>query len=323
MINDLWNKLSNNKVFKIFFWSLIFVGIPLIINVLLCCTDFLYKKMGWTLSPEGIQNKSWLEFWCNYLIGIIALVSVYSLWSSSKRDRNHQNNIELAKYYSEHICEEQRVIINMCKAFDTSVPYKMLNQGNMQNIVQSKQVIQMARDNVLNTQCELEIITDIVFWADDRNDEKPEDLQLFKLFRETYYTLEQKYINILDECDYYLSLIEEQRYAHDKIQITSDLIRAYKDRIQILQASASSNYFGNQYGEICKSQNAIDFYSKEIISLNEKIKSLDDEKASFGNSLDDFKEISQKLKPKLIGIATQYIRLKNSKLIMIIQNDNL
>ena len=48
---------------------------PIVFNVGLVFTDYIYVNYGFTLSPNGVGNKEWLEFYQNYIIGAAALIS--------------------------------------------------------------------------------------------------------------------------------------------------------------------------------------------------------------------------------------------------------
>lgn len=318
MINDLWNKISNNKVFKIIFWIFIFFGIPLGINLLISFTDFLYGWKGWALSPEGIHNKEWLEFWSNYIIGVIALISVYSLWSSGKKDREHQRNVEKAKYYAEHLVDEQNAIVSVCKAFDVSVPYNIFNQMDTQNVSYLKQIIQASRDNVFNTQCELELLTDISVFLKDEDVKRFTDFQLVKDVRDTYYNLEQKYIDILNKCDNYLNLAYKKNNVQSRIQIYNEMKRVQTERLQMLQDFITpENLVKNE--TLIEIQNEINNYNKEIIMLEKEIIILEEEMNNSIDGFKDLKEINEELKPKLINSLKCYINMKKSKIDMIIK----
>ena len=64
-----------------------FAVAPLLINVGLVITDFIYDKTGATLTAYGLNNVEWLDFWKQYLAIVISFLGVYLVYISSSRER--------------------------------------------------------------------------------------------------------------------------------------------------------------------------------------------------------------------------------------------
>ena len=67
-----------------------FAVAPLLINVGLVITDFIYDKTGATLTAYGLNNVEWLDFWKQYLAISISFLGVYLVYISSSKDREMQ-----------------------------------------------------------------------------------------------------------------------------------------------------------------------------------------------------------------------------------------
>lgn len=57
-----------------------FAVAPLLINVGLVITDFIYDKTGTTLTAYGLNNVEWLDFWKQYLAISISFLGVYLVY---------------------------------------------------------------------------------------------------------------------------------------------------------------------------------------------------------------------------------------------------
>lgn len=57
-------------------WLVIFLILPLILNVFLYVTDIVYQKYGFTLTAMGLHNKEWLEFFGMYIPACIAFLGI-------------------------------------------------------------------------------------------------------------------------------------------------------------------------------------------------------------------------------------------------------
>lgn len=68
-------KLGNKKILVIVIVLLIIA--PLIINIGLMFTDFIYSKAGISLTAKGLSNVNWLEFWKDYISVAIAFLGIY------------------------------------------------------------------------------------------------------------------------------------------------------------------------------------------------------------------------------------------------------
>ena len=73
-------KMRSNRILIIVIVFLLIA--PFVINVGLMFTDFVYSKMRFTLTAEGLNNVYWLEFWKDYISVAIAFLGIYLVWDS-------------------------------------------------------------------------------------------------------------------------------------------------------------------------------------------------------------------------------------------------
>lgn len=314
--NKLFKRKKSLSAICVMITGLVFL--PGIINSLLCYTDFLYIKKGWTLSPVGVGNKEWLEFWSTYIVAIITLLSALLVWFSSKKERRRQNNIEIERLYMEDLKREQQILVDVVKGMDIALVYKTLTLASSENIYETREKLQIKRDEILNGQSEMEIFTDISISLEQCNDACKYH-KIVKSIHDKYYKLEGTCINIINNCDEYLvkmsltnGLNKEKQGYEDVIKIQNEIINKQQKLIEngLLQATQKMS----AEKEISDLQTKINEYNYEMQYCRKKINTLEIE---MNESLEMIKVLFNTLneeKPNFVNACKDYINYKKSKI---------
>lgn len=134
---------------------------PLIINIGLMFTDFIYSKSGITLTAKGLNNVNWLEFWKDYISVAIAFLGIYLVWDSSNKDRKMQTYKDLSEQYLRNVDEEKITLMEVSQCFNVGIICKALGYLNNASIQDCKIILQEARDKIDEVHVKFELLTDL------------------------------------------------------------------------------------------------------------------------------------------------------------------
>lgn len=213
MNNGIKNDGSWKLIANVLLWTVV---VAATINALMCVTDLIYKSFGMTLSPVGVGNKEWLGFWGNLILGDTALASAFIVWKDGRDNREFQCKLNEEKECREDIEKEEQVIVNVCKAIDIGMSYKVITLMENNNFEYLRMLVQNARDELFTTQSELEILTGISVPIEDADIQAKPELAIIKNVRDIYYTIENNYGEILNACDEYIGK-KEALFRNNKI----------------------------------------------------------------------------------------------------------
>lgn len=138
-----------------------FAVAPLLINVGLVITDFIYDKTGTTLTAYGLNNVEWLDFWKQYLAISISFLGVYLVYISSSKDREMQLREKDAQHYLEKVRREEEVLVDVVQSFNIGVVYDALLQQARSNIYEGRKVLADSRVNMDLVHIKFELLTDL------------------------------------------------------------------------------------------------------------------------------------------------------------------
>lgn len=294
------------------------IGIPAIVNGLMCLTDVLYTYKGWTLSPVGVGNKEWIAFWGNYLVGITALGSAFLVWVASKKERMRQNNIEIEHIYTEDLKREQQTLVNICKSIDTSVAYNLFVLNEVNGLREQKQLIQRARNDILNGQSELELQTNIAISLENCVNKECLYYKIVIQARDIYYIIENNYLEMLKECDLYLIKKRTMASLYESLDRINSIINQQEAKIEKTQNFMKKIVPNNPdylllENEITSLINDIEKYKSQVIDINEELNKLQNESKICEERIVELNEKIGKDKPKLINYTKGYIDYKRGK----------
>lgn len=229
-MKKLWSKIRANVKTNWISYSILFLVIaPLILNIGLCVTDIIYVKFGFGLTAKGLNNQEWLDFWKTYLSTLIAFGGVFVAWKSSYDARRKEIRKDQAKEYGENLEEEKHTLLNVCQSFDMDIVYKSILElaGTDAKTNDCKKAIHSARERILDTQVEFELLTDIAddFQKCENCDFNPcLDRKIMIAIRDLYYEMEKLYCEMLDKCDEYIENFENQRINEERFKNLSEII---------------------------------------------------------------------------------------------------
>ena len=189
--------------------------LPIILAIGLAITDYCFLKFGWTLSPSGLGNREWLQFFQNYLIGITAIFSALLVWRASKDEIKSQRRLEQNRHIIADIDKERQVLVGVCKAFDTAVIYHAFNVKSELEVAEGIEIIQHGRDKALTSQIEFEMLTLLPRIAENGSD------SLYHLIADslvkTYYDTLKLYHEVLNNGDSMIQLIKRKNYINQVV----------------------------------------------------------------------------------------------------------
>lgn len=305
-------------------WSIVmfFIILPLLLNIGLYFTDIIYNKYGFTLTASGLDNQDWLDLWGTYLSVVIAFVGICLAWKSSAEDRKMDTNEKLAQEYDKKLEEEKGILIEMCQSVNTDILYKTIIEFNNTDTSKCKSVLQNARERILDVQVKFELLSDIVDSfqkCEECNCNPCYDKENMIAIRDLYYNMEKTYLQILQDCEVYVSQMDQQQIIMKKIQII-------QEKISLLQRSI----FLSQTMKTSGSVNDIKGMEEEIIQCRDQIATLEKQKLNdeevnglLNPALEKINLISQEMKPQIINYCKSYIGWKNKHKGELLQNGKI
>lgn len=199
-----------------------FAVAPLLINVGLVITDFIYDKTGATLTAYGLNNVEWLDFWKQYLAISISFLGVYLVYISSSKDREMQLREKDAQHYLEKVRREEEVLVDVVQSFNIGVVYDALLQQARSNIYEGRKVLADSRVNMDLVHIKFELLTDLC--DDFKKCEKCSyspcvDKTIMLELRDLFYDMEKHYFDMLDACDNFLERLNQEQQILNSLNL--------------------------------------------------------------------------------------------------------
>lgn len=226
---------------RLLFIALVLLVAPLVINVGLMFTDFIYDKTGFTLTAYGLNNENWLEFWKDYMSVAIAFLSIYLVWDSSNKDRKMQIYKDSSDQYLKKVGEEEKTLVEISQCFNVGIVYKALRCLNNTSVRDSKMILLESRDKIDEAHVKFELLTDL---SDDFERCKSckynpcTDKRIKRELRDMFYDIEKHYIDMLNAGDDYINKIAEEQNNQETINIYAKLINGLKQQISFMQKNS-------------------------------------------------------------------------------------
>lgn len=318
-------KLQNKKILVIVIVLLLIA--PLIINVGLMFTDFVYSKTGMTLTANNLNNTNWLEFWKDYISVAIAFLGIYLVWDSSNKDRKMQSYKESSEQYLEEVRGEEKVLVEVSQCFNMGIIYKALMYLNDTSVQDSKTILQEARDRIDGIHVKFELLTDL---SDDFEKCKRcmynpcVDKRIKMELRDMFYDMEKHYIEMLNAGDDCVNRIIGDQNNFKQISIYTELISGLKKQISYMQAGAVTS-------------DEIEQVQQQLIEAEQNLKSLNDAKLNqeiLKQMIEPIQKevdyLSNTMRPKFNRYCKCYIdlrkkhasELKNEGIVTYVKEDN-
>ncbi len=259
-------KLGNKKILVIVIVLLIIT--PLIINIGLMFTDFIYSKAGITLTAKGLNNVNWLEFWKDYISVAIAFLGIYLVWDSSNKDRKVQTYKDLSEQYLRNIDEEKITLVEVSQCFNVGIICKVLGYLDNASIQECKIVLQEARDRIDEVHVKFELLTDLSddFEGCNQCIHNPcVDKRIKRELRDMFYDMEKHYIDMLNTGDDCVNRIMKEQNNLKQIGIYTELITGLKQQISYMQETV---IISDEIRQV----------EQELMEAEQKLESLNDSK---------------------------------------------
>ncbi len=289
---------------------ILFIILPLLLNIGLYITDVVYNEFGWTLTANGLENQDWLDFWGTYLSVVIAFMGICLAWKSSAEDRKMDKNEKLAQEYDENLEEEKNILIEVCQSFNTDIIYKAINELNNMDIGECRRILQNSRERILNVQVKFEMLSDIAddFQKCEGCDFNPcYDRENMIAIRDLYYKTEKIYLEMLHDCAIYVDKMEQQQRNEKIMQNEEEMIPLLQQRICLAKNIATTDALEDIKRfeeEIFRLRHDIEILKGQRLK-DEEVKKLADPVVKAINL------ISQDMKPQIIRYCKSYMGWKS------------
>ena len=264
-------KMRSNRILIIVIVFLLIA--PFVINVGLMFTDFVYSKMRFTLTAEGLNNVHWLEFWKDYISVAIAFLGIYLVWDSSNKDRKVQSYKALSEQYLRNVSEEEKALVEISLCFNVGIIHKALGHLDNTLVQDSKLILQEARDKIDEGHVKFELFTDL---SDDFERCKNcmynpcKDKRIKKELRDIFYDMEKHYIDMLNAGEDCINKIICEQNNIKQIGIYTELINGLKQQISYMQeAGFTPDKIGQVHQELMEVKKSLE--SLKGAKLNQEI----------------------------------------------------
>ncbi len=283
-----------------------FAVAPLLINVGLVFTDFIYDKTGFTLTAYGLNNVEWLDFWKQYLAIVISFLGIYLVYISSSKDREMQLREKNAQQYLDEVRREEDVLVEVVQSFNIGVVYDAILQQAKSNIYEGRKLLSDSKANIDHVHIKFELLTELCddFKKCDKCSFSPcVDKNIMLELRDLFYDMEKRYFDMLNEGENFLERLNHEQQILNSLNLennlkinTEQLADLYKRRGLVEEADASKT---------------------ELECIKERIKNLEDSKLEsdemnrFVVTIQKEKEyIEKEARPKFIRYCKVYIDIK-------------
>lgn len=283
-----------------------FAVAPLLINVGLVITDFIYEKTGFSITAYGLSNVEWLDFWKQYLAIAISFLGIYLVYISANKDREKHLQEKNAQQYLEEVRQEENVLVEVTQSFNTGVVYNALLQQAESNIFEGRKTLADSRAHMDHTHIKFELLTDLC--DDFKKCEKCSflpciDNSVMVELRDLFYDMEKHYFDMLEAGENFLERLNQEQGRIKSLDIenslhsnTSRLIELYKSQGLVEEAAAPK---------------------AELECIRERIKNLEKSKLE-SEEMEEYIAMIQKekdyidkeVRPKFIRYCKVYINIK-------------
>lgn len=285
-----------------------FAVAPLLINVGLVFTDFIYDKTGFTLTAYGLNNVKWLDFWKQYLAIVISFLGIYLVYISSSKDREMQLREKNAQQYLDEVWREEKVLVEVVQSFNTGVVYDAILQQAKSNICDGRKVLADSKVNIDHAHIKFELLTDLC--DDFKKCEKCSfspcvDKTIMLELRDLFYDMEKHYFDMLNAGENFLERLNQEQGILNSLNLennlkinTEQLVNLYKSQGLVKEVTAS--------------QAELECIKERIKNL-EKTKLESDEMNRFVAMVQKEKDyIDKEVRPKFIRYCKVYIDIKKA-----------
>ena len=260
-----------------------FAVAPLLINVGLVITDFIYDKTGTTLTAYGLNNVEWLDFWKQYLAISISFLGVYLVYISSSKDREMQLREKDAQHYLEKVRREEEVLVDVVQSFNIGVVYDALLQQARSNIYEGRKVLADSRVNMDLVHIKFELLTDLC--DDFKKCEKCSyspcvDKTIMLELRDLFYDMEKHYFDMLDACDNFLERLNQEQQILNSLNLdyelkfnTEQLVDFYKrhgSREEVIAAQTELEQIKEKISNLEKSKLELDEMNRFVATIQKE-----------------------------------------------------
>lgn len=307
MRKKLMHLIKNRILTKVIF---LLILTPLFINIGLVATDIIYARFGITLTAKGLDNKSWLDFWKDYMSVAIAFLGVYLVWDSSNKDRKVQCYRDISDQYFEKINNEEITLVEVAQCFNIGVIHKVLIQANDRDVSSLRDAygsLQNARDKIDEAHIKFELRTSLLddFISDGQymNNTEQERNEVNEI-RCMFYDMEKHYVNLLNIGEDYLKRINDDIFTNKRIDICNKLIYEINARIAMLQGQDNKNE------EVKQLHQQLHDTEQNLKELQETRLCQDEIFHMLEPAINEVNYISRTMRPKFIGHCKRYMMTK-------------
>lgn len=282
---------------------------PLIINVGLIITDYVFHKTGATLTAIGLNNENWLEFWKEYLSISIAFLGIYLVWTTSNKDRKKQDSKDLAEQYLQDLRQEEKVLVEVSQCFNTGIIYKSLLALGSMAVQDSRLILQDSRDKIDEAHVKFELLTNL---SDDFQkcefcqDNPCKDKLIMVEIRDIFYDMEQHYMNMLNLGVEYCNKVTDGQRTLEMINIHTQLVGNINQQISLLQ---NGNYMSDK---ILNLQKQLSEEEQQLKKLNETKLSNEMFQTMIEPIHKEIHYITETMRPKFNRYCKIYIDMKKN-----------
>ena len=283
-----------------------FAVAPLLINVGLVITDFIYDKTGATLTAYGLNNVEWLDFWKQYLAIAISFLGVYLVYISSNKDREMQLREKDAQQYLEEVRREEEILVDVVQSINIGMVYDALLRQARSDIYEGRKVLADSRVNMDLVHIKFELLTELC--NDFKKCEKCSyspcvDKTIMLELRDLFYDMEKHYFDMLDAGDIFLERLNQEQQILNSLNLENKLKLNTERLVDIYKLH------GLQEKET-DSQTELEQIKERINNL-EKSKLDSDEMNRFVATIQKEKEyIEKEARPKFIRYCKVYTDIK-------------
>lgn len=193
---------SKYVVEKVIIILLVFILIPLIIDVGLILSDYIYKQTGYGLTACGLDNSDWFNFWQNYCNIAVAFIGVYLVWNSSYENRKSEKQKEIQNFKMSELQKEEAVMVEIVESLEISVVYNAVCKwiANKYDITKAMYYLNETEDRLNAAHIKFELLTDISMnyeCGECAESNKCFSVEQLKAHRDLFFKLENEYVDLI------------------------------------------------------------------------------------------------------------------------------
>ena len=285
-----------------------FAVAPLLINVGLVFTDFIYDKTGATLTAYGLNNVEWLDFWKQYLAIAISFLGVYLVYISSSKGREMQLREKDAQQYLEEVRREEEILVDVVQSFNIGVVYDALLQQARSNIYEGRKVLADSRVNMDLVHIKFELLTELCdeFKKCEKCSYSPcTDKTIMLELRDLFYDMEKHYFDMLNAGEDFLERLSKDQQILNSLDLenklklnTEQLVDLYKRHGSVEEVTASQT----ELEQIKERINNLEKSKIDLKEMNRFVATIQKEK----------EYIEKEARPKFIRYCKIYTDIKKA-----------